>query len=192
MHLIGLAGYAQAGKDTVGRAFIARGFLRVAFADALKDEVAERLAEPYGVAFEQARAWLDTDGVKEQFRQLMIDHGEARRAEDPDYWIDAARLAWLENGDVVVTDCRYLNELREIIENGGQWLLVIREHPDGTAYPPGNETERQSFGHIEQAGLDGTLAPPAEIFRANKVDHLEYVARKWVAENITAEPANPV
>ena len=42
-HVIFLLGLAGSGKDTVGKAFVDKGYTRVSFADALKDEYAKEI-----------------------------------------------------------------------------------------------------------------------------------------------------
>src|SRR5579883_3181143 len=72
--LIGLSGKPQAGKDTTAEYLVRRyGFRRLAFADRLREE---------------CRDLFHWNGVKDAAgRALLQRHGEARRREDPDYWI---------------------------------------------------------------------------------------------------------
>lgn len=108
--IVGLAGYAGAGKDAAGAAFVHQGFTRRAFADPLKD-IALRIG------------W---DGAKDDTgRRLLQDLGvAAREVLGPDVWVNAA-LADLPP-DVVVTDVRFPNEARAIQELGGRLVLVTR------------------------------------------------------------------
>jgi len=101
------------GKD--GRA----GFTRLAWADALKVEVA--MAHGISVAELNAR--------KAEFRAELQRVGVARREEDPRYWIKR----WVEAraripGQVVNTDTRFPNEGFYAIQSGG--LLVRLTAPD--------------------------------------------------------------
>ncbi len=188
--LIGLAGYAQSGKDTVAGVFAERGFTRLSFVAAMKDELAVDLASERGVPFEEAREWLDTPVVKEQFRDRMVVLGTRRRAENPDCLIDALRQNWLDEGDYIITDCRYLNELREVAENGGVWFYIIKyTKVNGIQHDsaPANEEERHSFRAIRDAVEDGTLQGPATVWRAESgcVGELQARAREWIDEQLT-------
>lgn len=110
-----LSGWVTSGKDAVGGFLAPYGFRRYAFADALKDEVAE--------LYRLNRAAMDTQVGKLQtitlqsgetttVRGLLIAHGQMRRAEDPDYWVKKTlvRIASDKCVRVVVTDWRFPNE----------------------------------------------------------------------------------
>lgn len=126
--LIGLVGYPQSGKDTLGDLLVKTGkWKKVAFADALKDLFL--LARPaHWVSDRDER--IDSNGyylptysreeleyVKSEdslTRQALQDFGQAVRDIHPTFWVDAARkvvLGHIANGfNVVVTDIRYPNE----------------------------------------------------------------------------------
>jgi len=112
--LIGLVGYAGSGKDEVAK-WLKRehGFQRVAFADPLK-------------AVATAIGW---DGRKDDIgRRLLQDLGlAAREYIDADIWLDAGLKA-IDNapGPVVVTDCRFNNEIDAIRARGGVIWRVDR------------------------------------------------------------------
>lgn len=112
MHmLIGMIGFAGAGKDTAAEALLGRGFERRAFADALK-------------AVALAMGW---DGVKdERGRRFLQDLGLACREHIHErVWLDAA-LRDIEGRDVVITDVRFLNEAEAVREAGGILVRVVR------------------------------------------------------------------
>lgn len=133
--IIGLSGFSKAGKDEAAKALYPQ-FTRVAFADALKRELAISL----GVSLEEL------EQRKEEFRGDMVELGRSRRAEDPDYWIKATQP--LPTGDVVVTDVRYLNEARWIKEQGGYIIYVVRP-----GYKAANEEELNSIAEILQRNM---------------------------------------
>jgi hypothetical protein len=63
-------------------------------------------------------------------RALLQNYGtEVRRAEDPDYWVDAwGQLASvLSNEDLVVDDVRFLNEAVAVKSVGGTLIRIVRE-----------------------------------------------------------------
>ena len=114
--LIFLSGKKRSGKDTFAKQLHdTYGYHRVAFADILKDEVAEK--------WNLERAAFDADDLKEQKppgfaytrRQLLQMHGRDPRQTDPEYWTTLARKKinhlLLKDIKVVVTDARFGNEL---------------------------------------------------------------------------------
>lgn len=130
--LIFLSGKKRSGKDTFAKQLHDNyDYQRVAFADALKDQVAEK----WGLK----RSDFDEDNLKEQKppgfsytrRQLLQHHGIERRKENPEYWTSLARdqiNTLLNTGrKVVVTDARFPNEL-EKDDYETQNILTVRIH----------------------------------------------------------------
>lgn len=176
----------RAGKDTVfdilknaspGRPRI----VRMAFADPLKDEVAQAL----GVS----REFVETH--KAQLRGLLQQWGtEARRALwGSDYWVKKMRFNVAASAAdwVVITDCRFWNEIDFVRSLGGQIVRVFRvsedETHDGEA---GHETER--FSSLEALPYDDT------VFNTGGVPELVVRTRelydKLLAQWSCAEPSN--
>lgn len=104
-----LSGKKGAGKDTFAQELIAvdPSYVRVAFADALKDEVSD--------VYSIDRSLLDDVQEKHKYRQHMQDHGLKQRKQDVEYWTKKANetiLKHISQGrNVVVTDVRFENEL---------------------------------------------------------------------------------
>jgi len=122
--VIGLVGRAGSGKDTIC------GFIRemlptarrLAFADALKDELASVL----GVD----RSFIDQN--KHALRGLLQTYGTdyRRQFSGEDYWVRQAEASLkdcLEEGvsPVVFTDVRFENEA-ELVKNCGGILLLVQ------------------------------------------------------------------
>ena len=126
--LIGIAGYGQVGKDTI--AALLPGFTRVAFADALKADLGPVLAK-----------MRDAGADKETMRPLMVEYGRAMRSIDPDYWVKRVNFRAAEN--VVVTDVRYVNEVKAIEAAGGVVVLLNRD-----GYRAKNEEEFRSIDAV--------------------------------------------
>lgn len=142
--VIGLAGAMGAGKDTVANYLIDRhSFIRIAFADALKDDVCDRFRRTVivignlnGIAKrdltdEQYVRWLVWEVKPSGIRQLLQEYGtEVRRKEDGQYWVRAwqKRAApWVEAGHrVVVPDVRFPNEALAISGLGGKVWEIMR------------------------------------------------------------------
>lgn len=118
--IIMLSGWMQSGKDTVGEYLCKHfGFHRFAFADVLKDEISEM--------FDISRESLDTTKGKSTIydkttgktvRDLLITHGQQRRAEYLDYWVERV-IRTIEQKEssgtqffnkIVITDWRFPNE----------------------------------------------------------------------------------
>lgn len=138
MKLIGLCGYARVGKDEAAKALCGLGWTRIAFADALKDEV----CRTFGIT----RDTLEAD--KEKWRPLLVEWGRARRGQDMDYWVRRA-LANVANDlgtGVVVTDVRYWNEAKYIVDRMG---TIVRIHRPG--FDAANDEERTSIALIDGA-----------------------------------------
>ena len=132
MMLIGLAGSAGTGKDTVADYLVAQhGFTKFSFSDALYREVSEAFGVPVEELQdrekkERPHQKLTPDDCKDVgFYKIMLEHGihplqaasprwvlqrwgtEYRRAQDPEYWLKQAALwvqAWL---DVTMDDGQY-------------------------------------------------------------------------------------
>jgi hypothetical protein len=111
--LIGLSGFKRSGKDTAAQELSARlGYTRVAFADALRDEVFDRFGIRLGD--DDKEKPLPAYGLR-TYRDLLIEHAQERRAQNPDYWVervDAQVREYQHLGiRVVITDVRMPNEV---------------------------------------------------------------------------------
>jgi hypothetical protein len=138
--LIGLCGYAGAGKDTAAHVLIEElYFQRVAFADPIKaallalnpfvpgqDETSyTRLSE-----FNTDRCWAEVKEYPEVRRLMQILGTEVgRNLFDPEIWVKLAEskiLSTMAVGNTVVTDVRFPNEARMIKKHGGVLVRVSR------------------------------------------------------------------
>jgi len=134
MMLIGVAGPARSGKDTIGAYLVAEyGFTRVSFADPIKNMVATLL----NVSVE----WINNETNKEELipgvgyspRHLLQTIGTewARNTLDESFWIRVAerqidRFAKENFKGVVITDCRFPNEAEMIRTRQGMIWHVER------------------------------------------------------------------
>lgn len=128
--LVGLSGFAGAGKDEVAKTLVANGWERVAFADPLKD-----IATAIGWSGEK-----DETG-----RKLLQNLGVAVREHlNSDAWVLAGEeRIEASDGPCVVTDVRFPNELSMIRRRGGQ---IVRIERPGTGAVNGHVSE-----HLVQA-----------------------------------------
>lgn len=111
-----LLGEMTAGKDFFGSLLIERGYTRIAFADALKEEVAAK----HGVTVDE----LNADKAK--YRPELQSHGAMRRKENINYWVDRFNDKRLRNpsGLAVCTDCRHLNEASYAVRDVENSLII--------------------------------------------------------------------
>lgn len=139
--IIGIAGNARSGKDTVG------GLLKdifekqghnvrvVSFAAALRNELNDFCMEKLGIS-----SYTTDDAEKKIIRPFLVCWGtEIRRAIDESYWIKA--LEHSMSNDVsdtlyIVTDLRFENEFNWIKSIGGHTVYLERD-----AIAPANEYE---------------------------------------------------
>lgn len=142
--LIGLSGFAGAGKDEVAKVLVERhGFTRVAFADPLKDV---------------ARA-LGWNGEKDDAgRKLLQDLGVGvREYLNSEAWVLAGEER-IEDCDtqVVVTDVRFKNEVFMIKRRGGVLVRVERPNTGAVnAHVSEHQVTAQDCDHV--LFNDGTL-----------------------------------
>ena len=113
MQIIAVAGKMRAGKDTFGEVFLEHNpsFIRVAFADPLKEEY----AEANNITVEEVNI------NKDFHRQGLIDYGQFRRDQEALYWVHKAINI---PGDKIITDVRFLNEF-EVLKDLGAVMVRI-------------------------------------------------------------------
>ena len=175
--IIGVCGFIGSGKDTIADYLVnLHHFRRESFANTLKDAVAQVFGWDRTLLegrTKQAREWRE-----------QVDHWWAERLKIPELtprWIlqqwgtevcrknfhDDIWIASLENklrnsrDDVVISDCRFPNEIRAIKQAGGIVVRVVRG-PEPEWYdaavsrnrgPNGNSTWALSGRKLEQLGV---------------------------------------
>jgi len=137
--ILGLTGYSRVGKDTVADYLVeAYEFEKVAFAAPLKRIVRDTnpilgydVRNPgRTIRLQEALEYLTEDQVKalypEYVRLLKMFSTEGIRAEDPEFWVRAARhQVDDESRNYVFTDVRFPNEAGYIkfAEGGTLWHI---------------------------------------------------------------------
>lgn len=141
MLIVFIRGFAGAGKDTLGTCFTEHyGFKRFAFADALKEMVADK----YGV---EANVLHSQEGKKQicaengkTWREILILEAAAEREKDSGVFakMTALAIAAAEARRIVITDWRYPNEysiLREAFPNAVITTVHVLRQDQGGASP---------------------------------------------------------
>lgn len=163
-NLIGIAGFARSGKDTIGAYLAERhGYQRSAFADKLR-ELAYELdgvidVDLPGHSYETYARAIDHLGYEEAKRRYpdLRDHlvalgAGARKVLGPDVWLDALlprpvpgfeALSISPFDRIVVSDVRYVNEAKRIQALGGTLVYVSR-----SAVTAANGEEAQSLSRV--------------------------------------------
>lgn len=176
--IVGLSGYAQSGKDTVGQVLVEHhGFARIAFADALRDVLYD--LNPLVAGDTAVSEWVDHGGwewakgnvpVRDYLQRLGV---AVREHVDPDVWVNAALRQIEPGGRYVITDMRFPNEYDAIVAAGGEAWRVERKgvtaanaHVSETAldahdfrhflYNQGDDLER--FRNLAYSAGEGFLA----------------------------------
>lgn len=186
--IIGLTGHAGAGKDSAAACLLACAWRSIAFADALRVEIAaawgidvrlltERAAKDtprltYAVGNAAHRDWLAFACMQgwnllepRSPRWVMQRWGEFRRSQSVDWWVQHVQV-WLRtqrmanHPGLVITDVRMPNEAQMLRSMGG-WL--VRVHRPGAGLVAADTANHQSEGHVSLHADDdidnsGTLA----------------------------------
>ena len=145
MLIVALSGWKGSGKDSVAKFMVEEhGFKRIAFADVLKDMVAETYKIPRSymddIQYKESAllnmpvrpvdkfSKMITEFMHKEFapvdgslywspRALCILEGSIKRSADPDYWVSRAlSKANDPHGKYVITDVRYRSELTKLEE----------------------------------------------------------------------------
>ena len=142
--LIGVGGFARAGKDTFVK--VARKILtengysseKLAFADALKNEIGPFIKEFYGID-----VWTDNTEEKTLIRPLLVAHGCQKRIQtNGKYWVDKvdeqiekiAGVRDMKKHVIFISDCRFPNEVTWAHERWGGWFVHLKKYRHSTRY----------------------------------------------------------
>ena len=165
MKLIALCGAAGAGKDTVADMLPAR---KLAFADALYREVAEAWGvEQHVLRCREAKEtptgelalfrcaddsfvvdshFGDHWGIARSPRQILQWWGDYRRAQDPDYFVNATAQHIANGlGPLVITDVRFPNEAALVRQLGGQLWQIRRPGYEAGGTGHASDTDGREF-----------------------------------------------
>jgi hypothetical protein len=122
--ILGVAGKAGAGKDTLADALVKHhGFFKASFALALKLEVILKYGFTRSEVFETKPP---------EVRKVLQEYGYAARAKDPLHWVRQLESYIAGKKLVVIPDVRFRNEADAILWWGGQNIRVLNAH---SVYP---------------------------------------------------------
>ena len=108
--IILLVGKPSSGKDTFAQYLVDKyGFIRLSFADKLKEEVSTNLNIPLNYFYDRdlKDTFIDTLGCIPC--SLLIQYANKKRSVDPEYFIKKININ--NNKNYVISDCRFKNEL---------------------------------------------------------------------------------
>jgi len=139
--VVGICGLIGHGKDSAAGYLIAEGYQRISFAGVLKDACAsifgwDRILlegnTPESRAFrEQIDKWwanrLDIPNFTPRYALQYVGTDVLRTHFHPDIWVAACeRQVEMAEKNVVISDCRFFNELEVIKKLGGKTAVVWR------------------------------------------------------------------
>ena len=148
--LIGICGFQSSGKDTIADYLIKEhGFIKMSFASKLKDIIAimfgwprdklEGLTKEDREWREQIDPWwsktLQMPHLTPRYVMQYFATDLFRNKFHPDIWVKIVEnelnklLEQGTNQNIVISDCRFENEINMIIRLGGKIIQVYRDPP---------------------------------------------------------------
>jgi hypothetical protein len=133
VQVLGLAGYARSGKDSVAQELNKQGYVSMSFAGPIKKAIA--ILDPklendksYNEVVEELGLESAKDEYPEVRRLLQVFGTEVGRTMfGEDFWVDYALNSIPDGLKVVFTDVRYPNEANTIKDFGGEVWWISRE-----------------------------------------------------------------
>ena len=166
--LIGIAGRARSGKDTVANFIVAAiGGYRYNFADpirAMLTPLGVDMSDPYW----QARKEEPIPALGVSPRRMMQTLGTewGRQLINPDLWLIMAHQRLLQSGPgMVISDVRFDNEAAWIRKHGGRIIHVIR--PEAKAIE----------AHASEDGIE-VLDTDVRLFNSGTLEELQLSVRE--------------
>lgn len=154
MKIIAFTGRMGSGKSTAADYLVEKhGFVKVNFKDALVKEMKERFGGTLKAIYEATgETWIGDNEMYDWLfkvkppimRALMQNYGtEVRRGDHPLYWVKKWKKEAEAHKNVVVDDCRFLNEAEAVLGMSGR---IIRLDMDGSSQSNHiSETEMDSI-----------------------------------------------
>lgn len=180
--LIGISGFARAGKDTFcercSNILLKYGLKskQFSFANALKAELDNLLLNHTGIS-----AFTEDDEQKKIIRPLLVTYGtEVRRKLNPECWIQSINSkveeSLKEGYYVFISDVRFLNEASWIQDTGGLLFNIQRDD-----IGPANKDEQEQY-NLFRSMVDYTISWPS--FGHNHIEECDaYIYRLLDSQN---------
>jgi hypothetical protein len=144
--IIGIAGPARSGKDTLCNQFLEifqeMGIKakRSALADQLKLESKDFIFNTLGID-----VFTEKTEEKNIIRPFLVTWGtHVRRKLDPDIWIKKIQESIEENSILIVPDIRFRNEFDWVKSNNGYMFFIDRIDENGNQVPDANADEAEN------------------------------------------------
>ena len=166
--LIGIAGRARSGKDTVANFIVAAiGGYRYSFADPIRAMLAPLgvdMSDPYWQALKEEP--IPALGVSPRRMMQTLGTEWGRQLINPDLWLIMAHRRLLQNGPgMIISDVRFDNEAAWIRKHGGRIIHVIR--PDTKAVE----------AHASEDGIE-MQDTDARLFNSGTLEELQLSVRE--------------
>jgi hypothetical protein len=177
VNLVSFIGEMGSGKTTAAKVLVRKGWVKIAFADALKLEIFDHLwcgtlpelcvdtnnlpdptkffrTSHYYIDRADAIRWVNDH--KPTLRSILQSYGtEYRRAKDPEYWIkkweSAVRTEIMFGHKVVVDDARFNNE-HDAVERSNGFAVAILANRGLRQGIPGHSSENIDY-HYARASI---------------------------------------
>lgn len=151
-HLIAFVGYKNSGKNTAALPLIEHGYQAFSFADSVKDALAAIFVWPRdlldGITLE-SRLWreqvdpfwaakLDNPEFSPRWAMMHFATDLMRMQFNPQIWVFniERRLSLLDaQARVVITDCRFTNEIAMVRRYGGEVHEISRIQVNSVKHP---------------------------------------------------------
>ena len=138
MSLIAICGFQGSGKDTLANILIEKGYTKVSFAGLLKDVVATIFTWNRDLlegTTEKSRKWRETvddwwstrlniPNLTPRYVLQQIGTDVFRNHFHPDIWVAAIERKISNMSGVVITDCRFPNEIEMIKKLNGSLIHI--------------------------------------------------------------------
>ena len=179
--LVGLTGYAGAGKDTAAAGLIADGWKRMSFAEPIRQMllvlnplIQEDLLTTHRLKdLVNTYGWDETKRTFPEVRRLLQVMGTevGRQMIDEDLWTILAEKEWSANTkagfNTVVTDLRFINEANALQVDGG---IIVRIHRLGV---------EPARGHVSDTSVD-LIRPDYEIVNNGSPEDLQAALKNTI------------
>lgn len=184
--LLGLSGRARVGKgsfvsildEILSQRRPSRHVTELAFAQVLKEELDDLMLTHFGIS-----AFTTDNEEKKIIRPYLVKRGAEARAADPAHWIKLvepqAKTALARGDVVIISDCRYRNEVEWVHSLGGKVIYIERFLPGSTTeiVPVANDEEGRNDPEA-RAVSDFSLSWPT--FASNPLDQMRpFVLNAW-------------